>query len=277
MEATEPSKRAPEAFARANRLLEAAGRALDPNGPGGKDAELAQRHLRSALIEAAAGLAAAPPVDLDDALAVFEKRGALEKAAGSAERSRELTESLKSEHPADLEPAELFVAKLIESAEGKRSFQRGERVRRVLLLVVSLVAITSIIVFEALRYPHYFYRYKVSSTNGDFPAEGLLGETHEFGLVFHTQQEKEPWVEIDLNDTRAISRVTIRHRTDCCTDRGLPLIVETAGDDKKWEEVARRDESFDKWTATFSTRPARYVRLRSTADTVLHFSEVVVK
>ena len=278
MSGTEPDERARLAFARAKRLLEGAGRALDPNGPGGRDAELAQRHLKSAVIEAAKGVAHEdPPSDLGGALAVLEARGALAKAAGSGGRSLELSAALESEEPADLETAELLVARLIEGAEGGRSLQRGERVRRIVLLLASVVAVTSVLVFEALRYPHYYYRYKVSSPHGDFPAEGLLGETHEFGLVFHTQQQKEPWVEIDLNDTRSISRVSIRHRTDCCTDRGLPLIVETAGDDKKWEVVGRREHAFDKWTASFSERRARYVRLRSTEDTVLHFSEVTVK
>lgn len=278
MSGTEPDERARLAFTRARRLLDEAGRALDPNGPGGRDAELAQRHLTSAVIEVARGLEHRDgPSDLESALAVLEKRGTSAKAAGSTERSLELSAALKSREPADLEEAELVVARLIEAAEGGRSLQRGERVRRLVLLVASALAVTSVLVFEALRYPHYYYHYKVSSTHGDFPAEGLLGDTHEFGLVFHTQQQKEPWVEIDLNDTRSISRVTIRHRTDCCTDRGLPLIVETAGDDKKWEQVGRREHAFDKWTASFSERRARYVRLRSTEDTVLHFSEVTVK
>lgn len=278
-EPKEPKPAAPGAINRARRLLEAGGRALDPNGPGGKDVVLAQRLLADAMIEAARGLLSegATP-DLAEAIAIFEARGDLAKAAGSADRARELAEALRITPPGDVEPAEIFVAKLVDAAAGVRSVRRSERVRRVVLVAAAAVAVLAIMVFEALRYPHYYYRFKASSTQGDFPIQGRLGETHEFGLIFHTAEENAPWVEIDLNATRSISQITIRHRTDCCTERGIPLIVEVAGEDKRWEEVAKREERFDKWTARFPEHQVRYVRLRSTAEkTVLHFSDVTFK
>jgi hypothetical protein len=172
------------------------------------------------------------------------------------------------------------VTKVIDAAEGHDTTVKGQRLRRRALLVfviLTVLSVTSVLLFDRIRFPWRAYKFTVSTTHADFPKTGRLGDTHQFGLVLHTQQQREPWIEIDLLDTREISRVGIRHRTDCCTERGIPLIVEVAGEDKAWQEVGRQPEKFNQWNLRFEPRPARWVRIRSTANTVLHFSEIVVR
>ena len=115
------------------------------------------------------------------------------------------------------------------------------------------------------------------SAESPFEEAGQLGEHGAWELVFHTKREAKPWVEIDLGEAREIRQITLRQRTDCCEDRGLPLVIETAGADRVYEELERRKDPFREWTFTFTPRTARYVRLRSTKRTILHYRDVVIR
>ena len=44
-----------------------------------------------------------------------------------------------------------------------------------------------------------------------------------------------------------------------------------------WTQVARREEPFGTWKASFPSRVARYVRLRAAKHTVLHLQGVAVR
>ena len=97
------------------------------------------------------------------------------------------------------------------------------------------------------------------------------------GLFFHTNKETNPWLEYDLGKPKAMHRIEIKNRPDCCEERAIPLIVETSNDHVNWTELVRRDKEFSKWTATFPTRTARYVRLRVPRETEFHLNEVVIR
>ena len=96
-------------------------------------------------------------------------------------------------------------------------------------------------------------------------------------VLFHTLEEENPWVEIDLGAIQAVRRVEVKNRTDCCWERVVPLVVEVSSDRAQWIEVARRDHEFIRWTASFSRRHARYVRLRVAALSTLHLEEIAVR
>ena len=96
-------------------------------------------------------------------------------------------------------------------------------------------------------------------------------------LMFHTDVDNEPWVEIDLGAPRTVQRVDVVNRGKCCADRAVPLVVELSTDQKAWTRVARRDQTFDRWTAQFRPRIARYVRLKATRRTILHLTSVAVR
>ena len=96
------------------------------------------------------------------------------------------------------------------------------------------------------------------------------------GYFFHTREERNPWLEIDLGKTEQISKVRVLNREDCCAERATPLVVEVSNDRSSWHEVARRKESFDEWTARFSPLSARYVRLKVARRSFLHLRAVRV-
>jgi hypothetical protein len=96
------------------------------------------------------------------------------------------------------------------------------------------------------------------------------------GFFFHTQEEKQPWFQLDLQRPWTISRLSISNRQDCCQERAVPLVVEVSRDGKEWQEAARRKEAFDVWTPEFDPIAARYVRLRVGKRSILHLSEVQV-
>jgi hypothetical protein len=96
------------------------------------------------------------------------------------------------------------------------------------------------------------------------------------GYFFHTSEEDEPWLEIDLGASQNFSAVRVKNRTDCCRDRATPLIVEVSEDHERWKTVATRPSPFTSWRADFEPERARWVRLRAARRTILHLSEVRV-
>jgi len=95
-------------------------------------------------------------------------------------------------------------------------------------------------------------------------------------IFFHTKEEKEPWVEIDLGVSQSFARLEVVNRQDCCAERAVPLVVEISDDRQSWREIARREQSFQTWQATFSPVKARYVRCRVDRTTRLHLVRVSV-
>jgi hypothetical protein len=264
---------------RATRAVELAGRALDPTSPGGADLELARVLLNESLLWSAKAVTPeeAPPTTLEEALERLERAGILAKLGDVSQTRTEL--ALLDVVPAapDIAALELLVNRIAEETVGRKRIVQAKRVRRFGLIGLVITAAISVVVFGYFRFPSDSYSYKVSSAHRGFPTEGRIGRIYAYGLVLHTQQEIGPWMEIDLEKTRTISGLTLKNRADCCHERGLPLFVEVAGEDKVWEKVAERTAPFDKWVVKFPAREARWVRLRSSANTVLHFREVKVR
>jgi hypothetical protein len=93
---------------------------------------------------------------------------------------------------------------------------------------------------------------------------------------FHTREEDNPSLVIDLGEVRSISGLAIRNRTDCCGERALPLLVEVSVKRGRWTEVARRKEAFLHWTPAFEPVQARWIKLRVPRRTALHLASVRV-
>jgi hypothetical protein len=93
---------------------------------------------------------------------------------------------------------------------------------------------------------------------------------------FHTADEKDPWVEIDLEEAKDFSAVRLIARRDCCFERGLPLVVEVSLDQTKWKQVAKRTETYKSLKLEFPRQHARYVRVRAVGVTMLHLAAVRV-
>jgi hypothetical protein len=95
--------------------------------------------------------------------------------------------------------------------------------------------------------------------------------------LFHTNSQNNPWVEVDLGAQKAIKRIEVTNRGDCCQERAVPLVAEVSADATHWREVARQDKEFTTWTATFPRTVARYVRLRIPGLGMLHLKGIVVR
>jgi len=106
---------------------------------------------------------------------------------------------------------------------------------------------------------------------------GCVGDPMCSGILFHTNDENNPWAEIDLGAPKSIHRIEVTNRDDCCAERAIPLIVETSLDGRTWSEVGRRDKDFSTWTIKLSPRSARYVKLRVPRQTVFHLKQVAVR
>lgn len=93
---------------------------------------------------------------------------------------------------------------------------------------------------------------------------------------FHTGEDTNPWLKLDLGEPKKIGRVVVYNRTDCCEDRAAPLVVEVSVDGEAWTTVARREKKFAKWEASFAETEARWVRFTVEKTTWLHFNEVEI-
>ncbi len=93
-------------------------------------------------------------------------------------------------------------------------------------------------------------------------------------IFFCTTDEVDPWVEFDLGERPAFTHLVVRNRGDCCPDRAVPLALEVSDDRTTWREIARRDETFSTWRASFPRTRARYVRLRALRRTILHLDKL---
>jgi hypothetical protein len=93
---------------------------------------------------------------------------------------------------------------------------------------------------------------------------------------FHTEEEQNPWLELDLGSTQQISAIRVINRKDCCAERAAPLVVEVSTDHKVWKLVARRDATFSSWLGEFAPTPARWVRLKLEKRAFFHLARVRV-
>lgn len=275
--ATPEAGRAPK---RATLTLELAGRALDPTTPEALAPEAARILFREAILQAARFVSepGTPRLTFDEALAVLDRGRHLTEAGVSLDTIRVvLSDTEVTPTAVVLRELELPLTRVVQSAIGTPTLARAERRRTWALRAFAGLTALVVVAYGAFYLATASFPYRASSAHSGFPTQGHIGRTHAYGLVVHTQQEKEPWVEIDLESERTISAITLKNRADCCAERGLPLIVEVAGSDKAWKQLGLKTEKFDQWVLHFPPQSARYLRLRSTANTVLQFRDIQVE
>lgn len=107
------------------------------------------------------------------------------------------------------------------------------------------------------------------------PAKHSCGGTRT-DIFFHTDNEPEPWFEVDLEAPTDFSGLTVRNRMDMGVDRAVPLVAEVSDDRASWKEIARRPEPFLDWEPRFAPVKARYLRLRVLKKTWFHLEAVEV-
>ena len=113
-----------------------------------------------------------------------------------------------------------------------------------------------------------------SSALAGYKKSGKIENLRSDDIFFHTLEEENPWVEIDLGAATKISQVSLKNRVNCCGEREVPTVVELSADRKSWTEVARQDKPFLVWEPTFPAQDARYVRARAPKRTYFHFAQM---
>jgi F5/8 type C domain-containing protein len=157
-------------------------------------------------------------------------------------------------------------------------FQRFVRLFAACLLVASVAALGVLAAVYAGQKPNLAAGkpWRASSTWAVCKPEIRTCGVLRSGIFFHTLEDPQPWVEFDLSTPTSFSEVYVRNRTDSVPDRAIPLVIEVSDDAKTWRPVARRDDSFRTWTASFPSVTARYVRLRVDRRSYLHLEAVEI-
>lgn len=90
----------------------------------------------------------------------------------------------------------------------------------------------------------------------------------------HTSEEKDPWVEIDLQSPVEFSSVRVINRRDSYQERTSPIVIEVSDDQTHWKTVARHEGTFRSWKVDVGKQRARYVRVRAVGFKMLHLGGV---
>lgn len=227
--------------------------------------------------------AAAPAADLQAAWAASDQARLL-KSAGSEAALASVRGSLVERSAADLltatdddvARARVFAENLLWELDAptrtveRLLVQRWTRVIGVALVLVAMAAGVRAIV----RGPNLVAA-RVFKTSSSLPE--CTPPNRCADIFFHTQPQESPWIDFDLGSVKTVRRVEVRNRTDCCSERAIPLIAEVSVDDQHWVEVAKREKEFTDWSATFPPQKARYVRFRIPRASTMHFEDVAVR
>jgi hypothetical protein len=286
-----------ERLRRARLAAELADRALDPVEPlrAGSPVPLAISLYREATY-----WALVQPGDLSGIAGLREAFDAskhdLVHAAGSAEKLATLRAVLADKTfvdtadvplevaRCDADLAQTFVYRLIES-----DVDRDDRVADVLIqrwlrvgaafIVLAGLLFGAVLGFQrATRGPDLALGKPWRASSQAFqchPENSECGGARS-AMFFHTTEEDSPWVELDLGSPQTIARVTVVNREDCCSERAVPLVIEVGDDQKHWKQVARVQDTFRDWDASFEPVKARYVRARVDRRSILHLIRVSV-
>lgn len=157
--------------------------------------------------------------------------------------------------------------------------QRLLRIGAVVVLALAVILGLNAVVKRALRGADLAEGKPWTASSKAFechPAQGECGGGHT-KIFFHTLEQDNPWVEIDLGAKTRFSRVEVENREDCCQDRASPAVIEVSNDGSDFKEVARTTEPYETWDATFAPVSARYVRVKVLKKAYLHLVRVGVR
>jgi hypothetical protein len=187
-----------------------------------------------------------------------------------------------SEQRRTAELAAAFVERLFERHDAAaRRFHLGVffRVLRIVGLPLLLAgAVWFAVVTLKPKKPNLAAGMPWTTSSSMYPCAPDKGECGgvKTNILFHTQNEKEPWFEIDLGKKTRFSSVEVQNRSDFGQDRAVPLILEASDDKISYKQLARRTKVFSTWEAVFAPTEARYVRLRVERTSMLHLDAVEI-
>lgn len=194
----------------------------------------------------------------------------------------ETAELTTNEQEHDARKVQNFVHRLIQQLELYSMTTRQillQRWSRVGATIFTIIAVVLAGLWFLLRQPNIAANrpWRASSAYSGFPLSGHTDTKLGYNLMFHTNEEDAPWLEIDLGQPKPIHSVEVTNRKDAYSERAIPLVVEVSLDQNNWLEVARRNENFINWNASFPKTNARYVRLKVAKRACFHLEAVAVR
>lgn len=117
-------------------------------------------------------------------------------------------------------------------------------------------------------------RFTISSAMGGLSTHGV-GTGSVDPLFFHTNQENDPYIEVDLGKVANVRRVVIENRQDCCGERALPLNVEVMEKDGP-RLLCQRRSPFQTWTCNTGGVRTQKLRVRRPGPAMLHLRRIEV-
>ena len=100
---------------------------------------------------------------------------------------------------------------------------------------------------------------------------------------FHTDNEKNPWWQVDLGTRHDLNYVLLYNRQDCCMERAKTLEVLLSDDGQSWQSVYKHDGSIFGGGADghplkvdLNGQKARFLRVQLRETNWLHLDEVEV-
>lgn len=176
-----------------------------------------------------------------------------------------------------------FVLSLTEAldAEAERLdwalFARWSRLALAGVMVAVVVGLAAMGLYKRIVPNLALHRpVSASSTNAWAPDPNGLTDGITDVMGVHTNAGGQQWLVIDLGEVKEFDTVVVYNRPDCCAERAVPLRIQVSSDNRSYTQIAKRDESFDTWTATNLHAKGRYVRLENTPPNFLHLAEVEV-
>jgi len=113
-------------------------------------------------------------------------------------------------------------------------------------------------------------------------AQGAVNGVKNGSFGFHTNQEPNPWWQVDLQTVSTLNEIRILNRINCCSERARTIQVLLSNDGSSWRRVYSHDGSifggFDGKPLVVDLKgaPARYVRLQLNETNYLHLDEVEI-
>jgi len=167
-----------------------------------------------------------------------------------------------------------FLDRLLWNADAPRRRVESLLIQRWLRIIGALVVLAALVVGLGLAVRgKNVLEGKPFSVSSNWPG-CATDPSCEGVLLFHTNNENEPWVIFDLQKPATIHEIDVTNRQDSYQERALPLIAEVSTDRLHWKEVGRRAEAFSSWTVKFPATSVRYIRLKVPRVTTLHLKSV---
>ena len=96
-------------------------------------------------------------------------------------------------------------------------------------------------------------------------------------LGFHTTPTPNTTLIVDVGAVKAMERIDVYNRADCCRERVVPLTAQISSDGTGFRTVGRTEHVFERWSLPLPRgTTARYVRLVHESAQPFHLSEVEI-